>query len=109
MYQNIPLGSYIQASVPTVKMRNGDFSEFLNTSLVSKPVIVNDPYNGNTPFPNNQIPSSRFSGVSKTIMDKYYSLTTNPGTPSPTTTAGRIRSTTSCTRATGRSSASTTR
>jgi hypothetical protein len=47
---------------------------FLNTSLVAKPVIVNDPYNGNTPFPNNQIPGSRFSSVSKTIMDKYYSL-----------------------------------
>ena len=74
MYQNIPLGSYIQASVPTVKMRNGDFSEFLNTSLVSKPVIVNDPYNGNTPFPNNQIPTSRFSSVSTTIMNKYYAL-----------------------------------
>jgi hypothetical protein len=67
MYQNIPLGSYLQASVPTPKMRAGDFSEFPS-------VVLKDPYNNNAPFPNNQIPSNRFSSVSQTIMSKYYPL-----------------------------------
>jgi hypothetical protein len=73
MYQNIPLGSYLQASVPTPLMRAGDFSQFLDLSLVSKATIVKDPYNG-TPFPNNQIPQNRFSPVSQSIMSKYYPL-----------------------------------
>jgi hypothetical protein len=74
MYQNIPLGSYIQTSVPTAKMRGGDFSEFLDLSLVSKTTIVKDPYNNNAPFPDNKIPTTRFSSVSSTIMNKYYPL-----------------------------------
>ncbi len=65
MYQNIPLGSYIQASVPTVKMRAGDFSEFPT-------VVLKDPYNGNTPFPGNQIPANRVNSISQSIMSKYY-------------------------------------
>lgn len=67
MYQNIPLGSYLQASVPTPKMRAGDFSEFPN-------IVLKDPYNNNAPFPGNQIPSNRFRSISQTIMSKYYPL-----------------------------------
>jgi hypothetical protein len=66
VYQNIPLGSYIQASVPTTKMRAGDFSEFTTT--------LKDPFNGNAPFPGNQIPANRMSSVSLDIMNKYYPL-----------------------------------
>src|SRR5215475_2655370 len=101
MYQNIPLGSYLQASVPTPKMRAGDFSE-LPTA------VLKDPYNNNAPLPNDQIPANRFSSVSQTIMTKYYRCPTSPGTRSPITTAGCTPSTRNYTRGTGPSSASIT-
>lgn len=70
MYQKIPLGSQYLASVPTVKMRGGDFSEFLDTSLVTKTTVVKDPTNSQ-PFSNNQVPTSRFNSVSLNLL-KYY-------------------------------------
>jgi len=63
MYQNIPLGSMMTANVPTDAMRAGDFS------FTGK--IVRDPFNNNAPFPGNIIPPSRFSAVSKAVLDKY--------------------------------------
>ncbi len=63
-HQSIPLGFWRNASVPTVKMRSGDFSQF----LPSKP--IKDPVTGQA-FPNNIIPENRFSPVSVKVRDLY--------------------------------------
>lgn len=47
-------------NVPTVKQRQGDFSELL-------PRVINDPVTGQ-PFSGNIIPQTRFSSVSKNIL-----------------------------------------
>ena len=60
--QILPLGVYRQASVPTMKMRAGDFSESTKA--------INDPLSGQ-PFPNKVIPATRFSGVSRTVQESY--------------------------------------
>lgn len=62
--QKIPLGSWVNRNTPSLLMRAGDLSQFS--------AAVKDPFNGNTPFPNKQIPVSRFSGVSQKVMDLYY-------------------------------------
>ncbi len=63
--QQIPLGSWYNGSVPTVKMRNGDFSQFSTA--------IKDPITGQ-PFPNKIIPSTRFSDVSKKVLENYVPL-----------------------------------
>ncbi|MCX6621750.1 MAG: TonB-dependent receptor, partial [Acidobacteria bacterium] len=50
------------ASVPTLKMRSGDFSE-----LLASGTIVKD-YTTGAPFPNNVIPAPRFNSVSQKIL-----------------------------------------
>jgi hypothetical protein len=62
-HQSIPLGNWRNASVPTMKMRNGDFSQFL-------PKTIKDPVTGE-PFSNNIIPANRFSPVSVKVRDLY--------------------------------------
>ena len=52
-------------TVPTVAMKNGDFSQFVDSSGVMIPIY--DPTTG-MPFPGNIIPKSRFSPVSKSIL-----------------------------------------
>jgi Carboxypeptidase regulatory-like domain/TonB dependent receptor-like, beta-barrel len=64
VHQIIPLGSFVQRTTPTLQMRNGDFSQITT--------VIKDPFNGNAPFPNQQVPQSRFSSVSQKIMDAYY-------------------------------------
>src|SRR5215813_4766420 len=54
-HQSIPLGSPIQRSVPTLKMRQGDFSQFATA--------IRDPLTGQ-PFLNNIIPANRINPVS---------------------------------------------
>jgi hypothetical protein len=63
-HQKIPLGSWVNRNTPSLLMRAGDLSQFSTA--------VKDPFNSNTPFPNKQIPVSRFSGVSQKVMDLYY-------------------------------------
>ena len=46
--------------------RNGDFSDLLK---LSKPVTINDPLTGK-PFPNNQIPTARFSPAAQNLLKK---------------------------------------
>jgi len=60
--QIIPLGSWYNASVPTLKMRDGDFSQFSTA--------IKDPVTGQ-PFQNKVIPASRFSDISKKVLDLY--------------------------------------
>ncbi|HZT29771.1 MAG TPA: TonB-dependent receptor [Bryobacteraceae bacterium] len=56
-------GSVLQATVPTQAMRNGDFSREV--------AVLKDPLNNNTPFPNNQIPSSRILPLSQKVLAYY--------------------------------------
>src|ERR1019366_5880615 len=60
------------AFVPTQATINGDFSAIESAACQSnsKAVQLIDPSNGNAPFPNNQIPVSRFSGPSTGLL-KY--------------------------------------
>ena len=63
-HQSIPLGYWVNASVPTAKMRTGDFSELLPGR------VIKDPKTGQA-FTGNVIPSTRFSDVSKKVMELY--------------------------------------
>ena len=65
MYQKIPLGSFVQASVPTPQMRAGDFSQIST--------VVVDPLN-QVPFAGNIIPSSRISSVAQQAQSAYFPL-----------------------------------
>lgn len=58
----VPAGSFILANVPTLKMRQGDFSQF------SKPII--DPLTGER-FPNNVIPPNRQNETSLKVQEIY--------------------------------------
>lgn len=54
-------------TVPTAAERNGDFSQSLNNQ--GRPVgAIRDPQ-ANAPFPNNQIPASRFYGPGRALMN----------------------------------------
>jgi TonB dependent receptor-like, beta-barrel len=61
--QKIPLGFFKRASVPTLKMRQGDFSQFARQIV--------DPLTGQ-PFEGNRIPASRISSVSAKAQELYY-------------------------------------
>jgi hypothetical protein len=81
-------------TVPTQKMRNGDFSEILTnrnlgTDFAGRPILENTIYDPGTrktdssgrfivdPFPNNIIPSNRMDPVALKMMS-YMPLPTNP-------------------------------
>ena len=52
---------------PTPAMKNGDFS-----AVPNKPtVVIRDPNNGRTPFPNNQIPRARFNRISTALLEFF--------------------------------------
>lgn len=70
----IPSSTFYNRNVPTLKTREGDFSEF------SK--VIRDPLN-NQPFAGNQIPKSRISPVSQKVQDLYIP-TPNQGSPNST-------------------------
>ena len=58
----VPASSFPIASVPTLKMRQGDFSEHSQTIV--------DPLTGN-PFPDNRIPENRLHPTSLRIQELY--------------------------------------
>src|SRR5947207_14489344 len=58
-------------SVPSVKMRSGDFSE------VSTPIY--DPLNRTQQFPGNVIPRDRFHPLSVKLLEFYPAPNLNPG------------------------------
>jgi hypothetical protein len=66
------VGNRNRVALPTAAFRGGDFSS------ISHLVTVVDPLNG-TPFPNNQIPAGRISGVSKALQDLLYPDPNTPG------------------------------
>ncbi len=71
-------------TVPTLKMREGDFSELLNPALClahdaannCAPLVIYDPQTGN-PFPNNQIPGNRLNPVGQRYLKAFPSPTTS--------------------------------
>ena len=63
--QRVPAN--LAPSVPTVRMRQGDFSEL-------RGVTVRNPLAGNQPFPNNVIPSSLFSSASIKWQEGFFPL-----------------------------------
>jgi hypothetical protein len=65
--QRWPSSTFYLTSVPTTKMRDGDFSEL---AAIAKPVTIKDPLSG-TPFPNNAIPSSRVNATSLKLLQQY--------------------------------------
>jgi hypothetical protein len=71
-----------QFTVPTEKMRNGDFSELLAAGiLIYDPLTAVRLSNGRIerqPFPGNIIPASRISPIAREYL-KYYPLPNQPG------------------------------
>jgi carboxypeptidase family protein len=59
------------ATVPSLAMRQGDFSELLRSNIFfNRSYVVADPATG-TPFPNNIIPQSRLSANGIALMNAY--------------------------------------
>ena len=65
--QRWPSSTYYPTTVPTTKMRAGDFSELLSTA---KPITIKDPLTG-APFPDNVIPASRQNATSLKILQQF--------------------------------------
>src|SRR4030095_12388021 len=63
----VPRNSFTLSTVPTTKMREGDFSQLL---ALPEPLIIKDPLTG-LPFPGNQIPSTRLTPTSIKVRDQY--------------------------------------
>jgi hypothetical protein len=66
----VETGNYV--TVPTAKMRNGDFSELLNTATsgLSQPVIIYDPATGK-PFAGNIIPAGMINPVGRAYLNAF--------------------------------------
>jgi hypothetical protein len=62
----------LTATVPTDRMRRGDFGELLDPSnpFFNRAVPINDPRTGQ-PFPNNVIPADRLSANGLALMNMY--------------------------------------
>lgn len=66
----VEAGNYV--TVPTAKMRNGDFSELLDPGFTSlgRPIIIYDPVTGQ-PFPGNVIPGNRIDPVGRNYLNAF--------------------------------------
>jgi Carboxypeptidase regulatory-like domain/TonB dependent receptor-like, beta-barrel len=86
-HQSIPLGSSIQRSVPTLNMRQGDFSQF-STKIIdpSTGQQFRDPSRATPGNPQglNIIPANRINALSQKVQDLYYP-TPNLGGPNTLT------------------------
>jgi hypothetical protein len=69
---SIPVETGNFVTVPTAKMRNGDFSELLNgtTNGFGAPVIIYDPNTG-VPFAGNIIPTNRIDPAGKAYLNAF--------------------------------------
>ena len=72
LHQVVPVevGNFV--TVPTSRMRNGDFSELLNPAFtgLGGPVTIYDPVTG-LPFPGNIIPAGRLDPVGRALLNAY--------------------------------------
>ena len=70
--QKIPLGSFNNATVASMPMRRGDFSQFTAANQVLQdPLTAANAAGNRTPFANQIIPASRISPLSRAVMDTY--------------------------------------
>ena len=76
-YHRIPTGGPRFAFVPTQKMRNGDFSDYIGHADPADDTIIYDPQTGQ-PFPGNIIPTDRISQVAQKFQN-YYPLPNTSG------------------------------
>ena len=69
---SIPVEAGNRVTVPTAKMRNGDFSELLDPAVsgLSTPVIIYDPATG-VPFQGNIIPQGRINPVGRAYLNSF--------------------------------------
>lgn len=58
----------VNPTVPLASWRGGDFSGLLPST------VIRDPFNNNTPFAGNIIPSTQLNPVATKIQDRYYPL-----------------------------------
>ncbi len=72
-HQKFPGADTLTGNVPTLKMRNGDFSELLPDTPIKDPTTAQD-------FPGNIIPTNRISSVSQNIQ-QFGFLEPNYGAP----------------------------
>jgi outer membrane receptor protein involved in Fe transport len=63
----VPSKQFYLRSVPSDRMREGDFSQLLS---LPSPVVIRDPLT-NQPFPGNVIPTGRLNDVSKSVNEHY--------------------------------------
>ncbi|MGE0455770.1 MAG: carboxypeptidase regulatory-like domain-containing protein [Vicinamibacteria bacterium] len=68
----LPVEAGGMVTVPTAKMRNGDFSELLNPAFtgIGRAIVINDPLT-NAPFPGNVIPANRLNPVGVRYLGVY--------------------------------------
>lgn len=72
MAQRMPLGTFKNATVPSLPMRRGDFSQFtLANQVIQDPLTPANASGNRSPFPGQIIPASRFSSVSLRTQDTY--------------------------------------
>lgn len=72
LQNSIPVEAGNRVTVPTAKMRDGDFSELLNPAIsgLPDPIIIYDPDTG-IPFPGNIIPESRINPVGRAYLRAF--------------------------------------
>ncbi|HVR44076.1 MAG TPA: TonB-dependent receptor [Thermoanaerobaculia bacterium] len=76
---SIPVEAGNRVTVPTAKMRNGDFSELLDPAVsgLPDPIIIYDPLTG-LPFEGNIIPADRINPVGRAYLN-VFPLPDGPG------------------------------
>ena len=69
---SIPVEAGNRVTVPTERMRSGDFSELLNPAVsgLADPIIIYDPDTG-IPFEGNIIPASRLNPVGRAYLNAF--------------------------------------
>jgi hypothetical protein len=75
-YNRAPTPKAVAPSVPTLRMRRGDFSELL---ALPRPIRISDPFTGQ-PFPGNLIPASLLYPGSVRYQDRFFPVP-NSGPP----------------------------
>lgn len=68
----LPVEAGNRVTVPTARMRNGDFSELLNPGFtgLGRPIVIYDPVTGQ-PFPGNVIPGGRINPVGQRYLNAF--------------------------------------
>ena len=72
------LGYVVRATVPTMRMRNGDFGEV--STRIYDPLTGNPDGSGRVAFANNQIPQERISAISRRLL-QFIPEPNIPGAP----------------------------